>query len=244
MLVLATPMSWSGKIMQMLRSILPPIHPEGYRFAAIFAVVAAILLWLWQPLGWAGVILTLWCLYFFRNPARVTPVVVGQLVSPADGVIQLIDRAPPPAELGMGTEERTRIAVFMNVFNVHVNRVPADGDITALAYRPGAFFNASLDKASEENERQAIRMTTADDHDIAVVQIAGLIARRIVCGLYDGQTVRIGERFGLIRFGSRVDLYLDEAHVPVVLVGQIAVAGETVLADLRGQRPESRQEED
>jgi phosphatidylserine decarboxylase len=229
--------------MQTIRSVIAPIHPDGYRFVAIFAVVAAVFLWLWAPLGWLGVVATLWCVYFFRDPYRVTPVAEGLVVSPADGVVQSIEAAVPPAELGMGEKTRTRIAVFMNVFDVHVNRVPADGEITAVAYRPGAFLNASLDKASEENERQAVRMTTADDKDIAFVQIAGLVARRIVSGLYEGQSVLAGERFGLIRFGSRVDVYLDEGQVPMVLVGQRAIAGETVLADAQGRRPERREEE-
>ncbi len=229
--------------MQSVRTVLAPLHPEGYRFVAIFAVVAVLLLWLWSPLGWLAVVATLWCAYFFRDPYRVTPVAEGLVVSPADGVVQSIEAAVPPAELGMGDKPRTRIAVFMNVFNVHVNRVPADGEITGLAYRPGAFFNASLDKASEENERNAVRMSTADGHEIAFVQIAGLVARRIVSDLYEGQSVLAGERFGLIRFGSRVDVYLDVDHVPLVLVGQKAVAGETVLADTRGPRPERREEE-
>lgn len=230
--------------MHAARSILVPIHPDGYRFIAVFALAALLLLWLWQPLGWLAVLLTLWCVYFFRNPERVTPATEGLVVSPADGVVQLIDQAPPPAELGMDERPRTRIAIFMNFFDVHVNRVPAEGQITGLAYRPGSFINASLDKASEENERQAVRMTTSDGKEIAFVQIAGLVARRIVCELYDGQTVRVGERFGLIRFGSRVDVYLDEGHVPLVLVGQRAVGGETVLADIQGRRPTRREEQD
>ena len=144
----------------------------------------------------------------------------------------------PPEELSMGDEPRQRIAIFMNVFNVHVNRIPIDGEITAVAYRPGKFLNASLDKASTDNERQAIRMTTSLGQDIAFVQIAGLVARRIVCGLYEGQRVRAGARFGMIRFGSRVDVYLDAGMAPLVAVGQIAVAGETVLAD--GESDEAR----
>ncbi len=223
--------------MEAIRAAIVPIHPEGYRFVAIFAVVAAVLFWIWEPLGWLGALFTLWCVCFFRNPSRVTPTTGGLVFSPADGIIQSIDSAPPPVELGMGDRPRTRIAIFMNVFNVHVNRVPAAGEITALAYRPGSFINASLDKASEENERQAIRMTTADGKDIAIVQIAGLIARRIICELYDGQKVAAGERFGMIRFGSRVDVYLDDDQVPVVMAGQTAIGGETVLADVEGRRP-------
>ena len=176
-------------------------------------------------------ILTCWCVYFFRDPERTTPSRDGLIISPADGVVQSIEMAVPPAELGMGETPRQRIAVFMNVFNVHVNRIPIDGEITAVSYRPGKFLNASLDKASIDNERQAIRMTTSLGQDIAFVQIAGLVARRILCGLYEGQRVRAGERFGLIRFGSRVDVYLDDGTQPSVAVGQLAVAGETVLAD-------------
>jgi len=230
--------------MHAIRTLLVPIHPDGYRFIAAFAVVAAFLLWLWPPLGWLAVVLTLWCVYFFRNPERFTPASEGLIVSPADGIVQMIDKASPPVELGMDARPRTRIGVFMNVFDVHVNRAPAEGEVTALAYRPGRFINASLDKASEENERQAVRMTTADGKEIAFTQIAGLVARRIVCDLYEGQRVRVGERFGLIRFGSRVDVYLDDSHVPVVLAGQKTIGGETVLADVQGRRPERREERD
>lgn len=211
-----------------------PINREGYRFIAIFALGSIVLFWIADPLGWLGVILTCWCVYFFRDPDRVTPNRDGLVISPADGVVQSVEMAVPPGELGMGEAARLRIAVFMNVFNVHVNRIPIDGEITAVSYRPGKFLNASLDKASTDNERQAVRMTTSLGQDIAFVQIAGLVARRIVCGLYEGQRVRAGERFGLIRFGSRVDVYLDEGMAPLVAVGQLAVAGETVLADCDG----------
>ncbi len=183
-------------------------------------------------LGIAGVVLTLWCVYFFRDPDRVTPARDGLIVSPADGVVQLIDKAPPPAELDMGDDPRTRVCVFMNVFNVHVNRIPIDGTLTALSYRPGKFLNASLDKASELNERQSLRLTMADGRDIAFVQIAGLIARRILCDVALGQTVKAGERFGMIRFGSRVDVYLPDGVEPLVSAGQTSVAGETVIADM------------
>jgi len=217
--------------MDALKAVVVPINREGYRFIAIFVLATIILFWIADPLGWLGVILTCWCVYFFRDPERTTPIRDGLIISPADGVVQSIELAVPPEELGMGGEARQRIAVFMNVFNVHVNRIPINGEITAVSYRPGRFFNASLDKASTDNERQAIRMTTSMGQDIAFVQIAGLVARRIVCGLYEGQRVRAGERFGMIRFGSRVDVYLDEGTQPLVAVGQTAVAGETVLAD-------------
>ncbi|MFP6749186.1 MAG: phosphatidylserine decarboxylase [Alphaproteobacteria bacterium] len=217
--------------MDALRAVMVPINREGYRFIAITVAVTIALFMIADPLGWLGVILSCWCVYFFRDPDRTTPSRDGLIISPADGVIQSVGLAMPPEELGMGDTPRQRISVFMNVFNVHVNRIPIDGEIRALSYRPGKFLNASLDKASSDNERQAIRMTTSMGQDIAFVQIAGLVARRIVCGLYEGQRVRAGERFGMIRFGSRVDVYLDDGMAPLVAVGQTAVAGETVLAD-------------
>ena len=216
-----------------ISSVLVPIHREGYRFVAIALAVTLVLFWLAEPLGWIGVVLTAWMVYFFRDPIRVTPEGPELVISPADGVVQSIVEAPPPPELGMGSEPRWRVAVFMNVFDVHVNRVPADGEIIGLAYSPGAFLNASLDKASEENERQAIRLRTTTGKELAIVQIAGLVARRILCTLTESQQVRAGERLGLIRFGSRVDVYLDKGMAPLVLVGQRAIAGETVLADGR-----------
>lgn len=217
--------------MDTIRSVLVPIHREGWKFIAIFAVVTLVLFWVAEPLGWLGVVLTCWCAYFFRDPPRVTPVRDGLLISPADGVVQMIERAAPPEELGMGSDPRQRISVFMNVFDVHVNRAPVDGTITALAYRPGKFLNAALDKASTDNERQSMRLKLKTDKEIAVVQIAGLVARRILCEVQEGQQLRAGERFGLIRFGSRVDIYLDDGMVPLVCVGQRMIAGETVIAE-------------
>ncbi|MFQ5958550.1 MAG: phosphatidylserine decarboxylase [Alphaproteobacteria bacterium] len=211
-------------------TVLVPIRREGWPFIAAFAVAAVILWYVASPLGWLGAALTLWCAYFFRDPARVTPTEPGLLVSPADGLVQAVAPAAPPPELEMGEAPRPRISVFMNVFDVHVNRMPADGRVTRLAYRPGRFLNASLDKASEDNERQSVRLATADGKDVAIVQIAGLVARRIVCHLEPDQAVLAGERFGMIRFGSRVDVYLDEGMVPLVVAGQRAVAGETVIA--------------
>ena len=216
----------------MLKIVLVPINPAGWPFIGLFAAAAIGLFMLAEPLGWIGVILTAWCTYFFRDPDRVTPTRDGLVISPADGVVQLIDSAVPPPELDMGNSERPRVCVFMNVFNVHVNRVPMDGKISKISYRPGRFFNASLDKASEFNERMSIRMTTTDKHDIAFIQIAGLVARRIKCDIIEGQDVSAGERFGLIRFGSRVDVYLPEGATPLVSVGQTAIAAETVLADV------------
>lgn len=225
-----------------LKSVFVPIHRAGWPFIAIFAAIAVILGWLWLPLLVPGGLLAAWCVYFFRDPARVTPTRGGLIVSPADGVIQMIEQAPPPAELDMGPEPLTRVSVFMNVFNVHVNRIPADGAITKLSYRPGKFVNASLDKASVDNERQAVRMTMADGRTIAFVQIAGLIARRILCDLAEDQQVRAGERFGMIRFGSRVDVYLPKGLAPLVSVGQTSIAGETVLADCTSGKSDSEGE--
>ncbi len=215
-----------------LKSVLVPIHREGWPFIAIFAVGALVIGWVWTPLYVLGGLLTAWCVYFFRDPDRITPVRPGLVVSPADGVVQMIERASPPEELDMGDTPLTRVSVFMNVFNVHVNRIPIDGVIGKLSYRPGKFLNASLDKASTDNERQAVRMVTTDGQTIAFVQIAGLVARRILCNLSIDQPVRTGERFGMIRFGSRVDVYLPDGVSPLVCVGQTCVAGETVLADL------------
>lgn len=216
----------------MLKIVLVPINPAGWPFIGLFAAATVGLFMLSEPLGWIGVILTAWCTYFFRDPDRVTPTRGGLIISPADGVVQLIDSAVPPPELGMGDEERPRVCVFMNVFNVHVNRVPMDGKIAKVSYRPGRFFNASLDKASEFNERMSIRMTTSDNHDIAFVQIAGLVARRIKCDIIEGQYVKAGERFGLIRFGSRVDIYMPKGVAPLVCLGQTTIAAETIIADV------------
>jgi phosphatidylserine decarboxylase len=224
--------------MEAIRSVLVPIHREGYKFIAIFAVVTVVLFWLSDFLGGVGVILTLWCTYFFRDPDRVTPSRDGLIVSPADGVVQMVENAVPPPELGMGDDPRPRVSVFMNVFDVHVNRAPADGAVTAVEYRPGKFLNAALDKASTDNERMAVRMTMKNGRDIAFVQIAGLVARRILCELTTGQTVRAGERFGLIRFGSRVDVYLDVGMAPLVVPGQRCVGGETVIADAESGEPQ------
>jgi phosphatidylserine decarboxylase len=209
---------------------LPALHREGPRFILIFAVVTAILFVVWEPLGWLGVILTLWCVYFFRDPARVTPMREGLVVSPADGIVSRIAEVPPPAELGMGAAARTRISIFMNVFDTHVNRVPVDGTVQGIAYRPGKFVNATLDKASDHNERNGIRIALEDGRDLAVVQIAGLVARRIVSFTAAGSEIGQGERIGMIRFGSRVDLYLPLTAEVLVAVGQTAVAGETVIA--------------
>lgn len=220
-----------------LSTVLVPINRAGWPFIGAFAAVAAGLFLLAQPLGWIGVVLTLWCVYFFRDPDRITLTRQGLIISPADGVVQSVGPAPPPAELEMGSAPMVRVCVFMNVFNVHVNRVPVDGTISRLAYRPGRFLNASLDKASEQNERQSIVVDATDGFRLAVVQIAGLVARRIICTLKEGQKVTAGDRLGMIRFGSRVDVYLPDGVAPLVAVGQQSIAGETVLADVRAQEP-------
>jgi phosphatidylserine decarboxylase len=217
--------------MDTLTSVLVPIHREGHRWAIIFAAVTFVLFLIWQPLGWIGVVLTLWCLYFFRDPDRVTPQRDKLVISPADGVINLITEASPPPELGLGDMRRTRVTIFMNVFNCHVNRAPVAGRVKRVAYRPGQFLNASLDKASDDNERNSLVIERADGTEIVVVQIAGLVARRIVCDVKEGAELKAGDRYGIIRFGSRLDVYLPEGATPLVALGQTAIAGETVLAD-------------
>lgn len=216
----------------MLDQVLVPIHRAGWPFIAAFFVAAVILGFIWQPLFWLALVATLWCVYFFRDPPRVTPTRRGLVVSPGDGRVQAIAPAAPPAELQMGAAPLTRISIFLNIFDVHVNRVPVDGTVAKLHYHSGTFVNASLDKASEDNERKAVALEALDGRALAVVQIAGLVARRIVCDLKEGQQLRAGERFGLIRFGSRVDVYLPDGVAPLVSLGQRAVGGETVLADL------------
>ena len=219
--------------LETIKSIFVPIHPAGWLFVASFAFVALLFAFINSFLGWIGLIITTWCIYFFRNPQRVTPIREGLIVSPADGVVQSISKVIPPAELELGEAERTRISIFMNVFNVHVNRIPITGSVSKIHYKAGKFFNASLDKASAENEQNLIKITTPDDNTVGVVQIAGLVARRIMCDLMEGQPVKTGEEFGIIRFGSRVDVYLPPEATTLVMVGQSTIGGETVLADLK-----------
>jgi phosphatidylserine decarboxylase len=221
-------------IIQSIRRQAVPIHREGWPFIAIFAVLALVLGWIWGPLGWIGWILTAWCAYFFRDPPRTTPVREGLVISPADGRVSQIISCVPPAELELSDTPLTRVSIFMNVFDCHVNRAPVSGRITKIAYRAGLFLNAELDKASDDNERNSLVIETVSGTRYGVVQIAGLIARRIVGWVSSGQEIGQGERFGLIRFGSRVDVYLPEGVLPLVGEGQRAVAGETVLADARG----------
>jgi phosphatidylserine decarboxylase len=215
-----------------VRSQLAPVHPEGYPFIGGLALASLVLFWLWPPLGWLATLATLWCAYFFRDPPRVTPVREGIVVAPADGRISRVANAVPPAELDLGNRALPRISIFMSVFDCHINRSPVAGRIERMVYRAGAFINADLDKASEDNERNALVISTGRAR-VAVVQIAGLVARRIVPFVREGEGVAAGDRIGMIRFGSRVDVYLPEGVRPLVAEGQSAIAGETVLADLR-----------
>ena len=220
-------------VLDSIRSQLAPVHPQGYPFVGAFALVSLILFWLWSPLGWLGTLATIWCAYFFRDPVRVTPVREGLVIAPADGRISAIATAAPPVELDLGTQPMVRISIFMSVFDCHINRSPLGGRIERIVYHPGAFISADLDKASEENERNGFVIATADGTRIGVVQIAGLIARRIVCFTREGAGIGAGERIGMIRFGSRVDVYLPDGVKPLAAEGQTAIAGETVIADLR-----------
>ncbi len=224
-------------VLASVRSQLAPVHREGLPFIGMFALASLFLFWLWSPLGWLGFLATLWCVYFFRDPARVTPIRDGIVVSPADGRVSLISNAVPPRELELGERALPRVSIFMSVFDCHVNRSPVAGKIERIAYHHGAFLNADLDKASESNERNSLVIATGKGH-IGVVQIAGLLARRIVCFVSKGATVGAGERIGMIRFGSRVDLYLPDGVRPLVAEGQTAIAGETVIADLRAGDPQ------
>lgn len=215
-----------------------PVHPDGHKFIAIGAIVTLVFFLIYPPLGWIAALVTAWVVYFFRDPQRVTPLRPGLVVSAADGKVSSVEKVIPPAELGMGSDERVRISTFLSIFDVHINRAPIAGRIVRSLYIPGAFVNAALDKASEDNERRILVIDTGSDGEVGVVQIAGLVARRIVTFSQMGDMVGAGQRFGLIRFGSRVDVYLPPGKVALVNVGQRAVAGETVLADLHSAEPE------
>jgi phosphatidylserine decarboxylase len=220
-----------------LRRLLAPLHPDGFKFVAAGIAGSLLLFLLWAPAGWAAAVVTLWMVYFFRDPWRVTPTRPGLLISPADGIVISIAAATPPPELAMSDVATLRIGIFLNVFDVHVIRTPVGGRVAAMRYTKGRFVNASLDKASEENERLAIRVAPPEGPDVAFVLVAGLIARRIVCDLYQGQQVASGQRIGIIRFGSRVDIYCPPPYVPMVVAGQRMIGGETVLADRLADEP-------
>lgn len=227
-------------LLDTIMSVLTPVHKDGYKFIAAFAVGAFVLSRISEPLGWAGVIATAWCAYFFRDPERFPPENANLVVSPADGRVSAIETVPVPQELDLDGETRTRISVFLSVFDVHINRAPVAGRIAKMVYVPGKFLNAELDKASEENERQCLTLETGSGKRVGCVQIAGLVARRIVTFVSEGTTLELGERFGLIRFGSRTDIYLPPGCEPLVRLGQRAIGGETVLADLsdtKGRQP-------
>lgn len=216
-------------IVRSVRNGFAPIHKEGYPFIVGFFILSLVLGWMWDPLFWFGLVLTIWCIYFFRDPERVTPIDMNLVMSPADGRISFVGMFMPPKELGLGNEEMMRVSVFMDIFSCHINRIPMDGVVKSIVYRPGKFGNAELDKASDHNERNSLVIETTHG-DIGVVQVAGLVARRIVCWSKENEPVVAGKRFGLIRFGSRLDVYLP-AHVKLrVAIGQKAIAGETVFA--------------
>lgn len=231
-------MSDRTSLLDTIADFVTPIHREGTPFIAAGAVVTLLLLWLWSPIGWIAALITIYIAYFFRDPDRVVPLREGLIVSPADGKVSAIETVTPPSELGLGDEPRVRVSVFLSVFDVHINRSPVAGKISRSHYFPGAFMNAALDKASEENERRSLVIDMASGEQVGVVQIAGLVARRIVTFAREGDSVGIGERFGLIRFGSRVDTYLPPGKTAIVAVGQRAVGGETILADLRSDEVE------
>ncbi len=217
-------------LFETIRKTIVPVHKEGYPFVAAFFVASLVLGWIWDPLFWVGLVLTLWCAYFFRDPERVTPQDDDLVISPADGRVSSVQMAVPPQELDLGTEPLLRITIFMNVFNCHVNRAPVRGRVTTIAYKEGQFLNAELDKASTDNERNGLVIESKHGR-IGVVQIAGLVARRIICWTNLNEPLDAGERFGLIRFGSRLDVFLPAGAEPRVSLGQTAIAGETVIAE-------------
>lgn len=219
-----------------IRNTIVPVHKEGYPFVAAFFVGSLVLGWLFEPLFWVGMILTLWCAYFFRDPERVTPQDDDLVISPADGRVSSIRMEVPPEELHLSDEPMLRISVFMNVFDCHINRAPMRGSVVNIAYREGSYLNAELDKASKENERNGLVIETTRNGRIGVVQIAGLVARRILCWTNPSEPLDAGERFGLIRFGSRLDIYLPAGAEPRVSLGQRAIAGETVIAEFNSAK--------
>lgn len=216
-----------------IKNALVPIHPEGYKFIAIFFVASIVLGWIADPLFWIGMLLTAWCAWFFRDPPRVTPVNDDFIIAPADGRVSHIAKVVPPAELGLGDSPVQRVSIFMNVFNCHINRAPVQGRVEKIIYKKGEFLNAELDKASADNERNSMLIET-EKGTIAVVQIAGLVARRILCWANEGDTLSTGERFGLIRFGSRLDVYMPDDAAVTVALGQTAIGGETIIGRYDG----------
>jgi phosphatidylserine decarboxylase len=220
-----------------LRRVLAPLHPDGFKFVLGSALATILLFVLWSPAGWLAAAATLWVAYFFRDPWRVTPTRAGLMISPADGMVASIAPALPPPEVAVAEARVSRIGIFLDIFSVHVVRAPVAGRVAALRYTKGRFFNASLDKASEDNERLSIRIVPPEGPEVVFVLIAGLVARRIVCDLYEGQHIATGQRIGIIRFGSRVDLYCPPPYVPMVVTGQRMVGGETVLADRLAAEP-------
>ena len=232
-------MSQSHSLFDTILDAFVPVHRDGHKFLGMGLLATVILFILWPPLGWIVAIVTAWIAYFFRDPDRVTPLREGLVVAPADGRISSIERVKPPAELGLGTEERVRVSTFLSVFDVHIQRAPVPGRIVRSIYAPGTFVNAALDKASEDNERRSIVLQPpSGGPEIACVQIAGLVARRIVTFVHEGDSLGVGQRYGLIRFGSRVDVYLPPGKTALVSVGQLTIGGETVLADLKSEEPE------
>jgi phosphatidylserine decarboxylase len=219
-------------LLELARETVPPMHPAGRPFVLAGAAVSLLLRRVWRPAGLVGWLITAWCAWFFREPARVAPTRPGVAVAAADGTVSQVAEAVPPAELGLPAAPMLRVSVFLSIFDVHVQRAPADGEVRRIAYRPGKFVSADLDKASEDNERNAMLLRTVDGHDLVCVQIAGLVARRIVCSVREGEKVGIAQTYGLIRFGSRVDLYLPIGSRVLVEPGQRAIGGETVLAEL------------
>jgi phosphatidylserine decarboxylase len=213
----------------MIDKVFPPIHNEGYKFLVIFTVATIILYLISSFLGLIGLVLTIWCYYFFRDPERYSIDDDDYLVSPADGLVLQVQENDGPKELNLENKKFTKVSIFMNVFDCHVNRSPCAGKVSEILYKPGKFFNASLDKASEENERNYYKITNSKGEDIIVVQIAGLIARRIVTDTSENSDLKQGERIGMIRFGSRADLYFEN-YKPLVKVNQKTIAGESLIA--------------
>lgn len=237
-------MSERHSILETIFEQLAPVHQDGHKFVAIGAIATLLFFVLFPPVGWLLAGVTAWIVYFFRDPPRVTPLREGLVISAADGRVSGVDLVKPPAELGFGPEPRVRVSTFLSVFDVHINRSPVPGKIIRSVYIPGAFLNAALDKASEENERRAIVVQMANGTEIGCVQIAGLIARRIVTFAGEGDAVGVGQRFGLIRFGSRTDIYLPPGKTALVSVGQRMIGGETVVADLKSDEPERESRRD